>query len=274
MGNVSKNQLYLIIGAFSLIVLLYFAPKKARVDTKKVSAGVADKAETLTTTVVQLPAGEQKKLDALNTELAGAANNAAKEKGLTAVIDFWKLQKQPLQAAFASRKLAEIKNTAADWIIAGDWFYKTTKFVADEQRPEVYQDAVGCYEKALELEPVNSKAKVKLGVCYVEGTSDPMKGVGLLKDVADKDPKNMDAQLNLGFFSVTSKQYDKALERFNNLLKIDSAFVDAYAYLANTYEMMGDKRNAIINYKKYQTLVKDTMIRNELGKYIDKLKTN
>src|SRR5688500_1128158 len=188
MGSVSKKQLYIIIGTFSIIVLLYFAPKRPVGKEKELSAEAIEKAEALT--VVRLTAEKQKELEALNVEVMNAKTPADKEKSLSAIITFWKVNKQPLQAAYTSRKLAELKNTATDWMISGDWFYKTTKFVEENQRNEIYQQAISCYEKALQLEPDNNKVKVKLGVCYVESTTEPMKGVSLLKDVADKDPKN------------------------------------------------------------------------------------
>jgi tetratricopeptide (TPR) repeat protein len=99
-----------------------------------------------------------------------------------------------------------------------------------------------------------------------------MKGIGLLRNVLEKDSTNIKAHLNLGLFSVKSGQYDKAIERFTKILKIDPNYIEAYLYIGDVYEQKGDILNAIKNYEIYASVVKNPSIAADVTKYIEKLK--
>jgi hypothetical protein len=47
--------------------------------------------------------------------------------------------------------------------------------------------------------------------------------------------------------------------------------VDAWVYLAQTYEMMGDTVNAVADYEHYSQVVKDTLVSAQVKDYIRKL---
>ena len=261
-----RNQYILIVVAIVVVVLLFFAPKKSSVITPPIESTAELNAE------VKLPAEQQKVYEALKLALDNSSKDADKQKSLEALAAFFEQNKKPLQVAIYYRMLADLKTTSDAWFEAGERFYRATGFVPDTMVAAVYQNALSAYGKVLLIDKDNAKAKIKMGVCYVEMGSDPMKGVGLLREVAEKDPKNIDAQLNLGYFSIKSKQYDKAIVRFENVLKIDTGYTDAYVYLAQTYEMMGDTNNAVNYYETYRTRVKDTVVSNGVENYIKKFK--
>ena len=77
---------------------------------------------------------------------------------------------------------------------------------------------------------------------------------------------------NFGFFSEKSGQWDKAIARFNKVLKIKPDFIEAYLHLADAYEQKGDKTKAIASLEKYSTLVDDPTVKTEVQNYINKLK--
>ena len=62
-------------------------------------------------------------------------------------------------------------------------------------------------EEASELDPVASAVE------KVQGAN-PMEGILELKALAESDPPNVDAVIELGRFSIQSGQLDKAKERF------------------------------------------------------------
>jgi tetratricopeptide (TPR) repeat protein len=263
------SRVLIITLAVSLVVLLFFAPHKtSSPDQPKTGPMMGLNTE------VKLSPDQQKMYDGLKLALDNAGSNADKQKALEGLAAFFEQNKKPLQVAVYYMKLAELQNTAQAWLESGERFYRAAGFVEDTLVGTVYQNAITAYGKSLELDPANANAKMKMGVCYVEAQIDPMKGVGMIKEVADNDPKNIDAQLNLGFFSVKSKQFDKALVRFNNVLKIDTGYADAWVYLAQTYEMMGDTVNAITDYERYSRLVKDTLVSSQVKDYVKKLKDN
>jgi tetratricopeptide (TPR) repeat protein len=92
-----------------------------------------------------------------------------------------------------------------------------------------------------------------------------------LKEVEKTDSNNVNLQLNFAFFSERSGQWDKAIARFEKVLKIQPDFIEAYLHLADAYEQKGDKANAIKSLEKYKNLVDDVTIKTEVQDYINKL---
>jgi hypothetical protein len=73
-------------------------------------------------------------------------------------------------------------NRADNWHKAGSRYYNAIQFCNDKTEiPVLYQCAIRCLGKALELQPDNTDARITLASCYVEGTPDPMKGISSLK---------------------------------------------------------------------------------------------
>lgn len=168
--------------------------------------------------------------------------------------------------------IAERSGKTEDWMAAGQDLYRAAMMQAPEHRGEILTLAITAFDKVLEKSPKDKEARLKKGVCLVEQRQDPMKGVGLLKALTEEDSTFIDAHLQLGFFSLQSSQWDKAEERFRKVLGIDSTYIDAWLYLAQTHELKGDKTEAIKEYEKYHDLQTDTLVRAEVRKYINKIK--
>ena len=164
-----------------------------------------------------------------------------------------------------------MENTKDAWFRAAERYYIATRFDKEHQSV-LFQKSIACYDQVLKMDPSNLDAKTNQGVCFVEGSSDPMKGIGLLKEVVDSDPQHINAHLNLGFFSMRSGQMDKAVERFEKVLQIQPDYVEVYLYLADAFEQKGDKGQAIEYLEKYYHAIEDEMIRSEIKKYIEQLK--
>jgi Tfp pilus assembly protein PilF len=111
-----------------------------------------------------------------------------------------------------------------------------------------------------------------LAACFVEDGRDPMKGIGLLREVEKNDSNNIKLQLTFAFFSVKSQQWDKAINRFNKVLSIDPMYIEAYLHLADIYEQQGDTNKTIEMLTKYANLTDDVMAKKEVLKYIEQLK--
>ena len=126
----------------------------------------------------------------------------------------------------------------------------------------------------MEINPKNLDAKTDLGVCYAEGTSDPMKGISLLREVVVANPKHETAQLNLGFLAVKSGQFDKAIARFDTVLIINPKNTDVYSYLGDVYLRKKNKVKAIEYFEKYKSYLKDTLKISEVDNYIKQVKSS
>lgn len=189
------------------------------------------------------------------------------------LVKIYGLNKHPILASLWKEKRAEKTNSSKDWAETGTRFYVSSQFYPN-YRNDLMDKAIHSLEKALEIEPANIDAKIKLGVCFVESTQEPMKGITLLREVLQVDSNNIDAHLNLGLFAIQSGQYDKAIERFNKILLINPEYIEAYIYLGQTFANKGDKKKAIEILEKYKRLNKDELINEQVNKYINELKTS
>lgn len=183
------------------------------------------------------------------------------------------LSKSPLLSAHYTYEKAQLSKNTADWIKAGDFYMLAIELYNDSVRPSILVKALECFENALQLDSSNADVKVRLAVAYVEAGNNPMKGILLLREVAETHPDNISAQFNLGLFSIKSGQYDKAIIRFNNVLDLDSAYYQAYFYIGQCELQLGNKQKAVEKFKYYQYLCTDSIEKKNIEQYINKLLT-
>lgn len=78
--------------------------------------------------------------------------------------------------------------------------------------------------------------KVEAAVTIIRASSGaPMAGIQMLREVIVEDPNHLAAHYFLGEFSVMSGQYDKAIERFQTVMEIDSLNLPGLRYLCIAY---------------------------------------
>ena len=119
---------------------------------------------------------------------------------------------------------------------------------------------------------LSADEKIAEAIGIVMKGEEPMKGIMMLRDVLKEDPENKKAHLTLGMFSIQSGQFEKALDRFNKVLSIDSSDSEAYLYLAEVHEKLGQSNLAIENLETYKTLVEDSNSLAQVQIIINELK--
>ena len=199
------------------------------------------------------------------------ATNDQKNLVLDSLTSRWSSFQKPVPVAYYAEKMALLNSTSQNWENAGKRYLAATQFVEPPKRAFIFKRAITCFEKAIQLDPENVNARINMAACYVEGTSDPMKGIGMLKEIERKDSNNINLQLNFAMFSERSGQFEKAAQRYNKILQIDPAYIEAYLHLADAHENMGEKKKAIEDLEKYMALVSDATIKTEVRNYINKL---
>jgi tetratricopeptide (TPR) repeat protein len=130
------------------------------------------------------------------------------------------------------------------------------------------------FEKALAINPSNDSSRIGLGACYLFGniSDNPMEGILPVREIAQKNPGNLYAQMILGLGGKKSGQFDKAIERFNIVVQKQPDNVEALFNLAECYEEKGDKANAVKWYEAVRRLVKVPEAKKELDKRIIELR--
>ena len=272
----TKTQVFVVVGFITLFVLLLFAktiPSKADYPEKEKPAISVntDWEQAQTDAISKLPALWRMKISGWRSDF-DHANNSQKGMLLDSLTMAWDTLKRIDIASYLVEKKARLLNQSVDWMKAGEQYYNSVSLVPAEARTEMYNGAIRCFQTVLVQSPKNLDAKAALGACYVEGTQDPMKGIGLLREVVLQDSSNLRAQLNLGFFSIRSGQFPKAIERFKKVLAINPSYIETHLYLAEAYEKQGDKGNAIAQLEAYAHKSSDKEIIKEVQNYINKLK--
>lgn len=276
MNNNRKLQFALIGGAMLLFVALLFA-NTTPVPKKKEMAGeqhehtsVIDIESYISSEKSTLDKNVKGKAAELENKIS-SATGSAKISLYDSLIVLYDEHVKPAIAAYYTEQKNTISPSANGWAKTGARYYRAVGFVKPEVRSTLYSKAISAYEKAIGLQPENMEIQTALAVSYVEGSSDPMKGITMLREVLVKDPNNINALLSMGMFAIKSNQHEKAIERFSKIIEVDSTYIQAYLYLADSYEKLNNIKAAIENLKKYEQKVDDVAIKADVQSYINKL---
>lgn len=277
MKPVTKKQIAILAGSSIVIVLLLLANTKLPDNKEEVknSEHAGTQAATVTTLVENAMTALTPDQKSVIQKLEAATTVATDKKtAYEKLISTCDSLRQPVAAAYFMEMAATDSPVEKNWKEAADRYFMAVRFTKQEEHPLLYGKAMECYNKVLELNPADTDAKINLASCYVEGSTDPMKGIGMLRELEKTDSNNVNLQLNFAFFSEKSGQWDKAISRFEKVLKIKPDLIDVYLHLADAYKEKGDTQNAIKNLEKYLSLVDDDTIKAEIQNYINKLKNS
>lgn len=184
----------------------------------------------------------------------------------------WDDLEQAVPSALYLEDAAQNQSSLENWIKAGGMFLKAFDNTQDSLvKPTMLQKANQAYGKALEIDSVNAEAKTGMGITIVNGMGAPMQGIAMLLDVVEKDPKNFKANLHLGLFAMTSGQFDRAIVRFENIVKNIKATPDAYFYLATAYENLGRKQEAVDAYLQSKKLAANPTLSSFIDRKVAEL---
>ena len=136
---------------------------------------------------------------------------------------------------------------------------KTVPFDADNQKVKVEGT-----EEAIEMQ-------IAAGISSVLQSEAPMQGIMMLRQVLEKEPGNVKANLALAVFSVVSGQYEKAFDRFQQVLNAEQKDEGAAEFLAQVYAQEGKIDMIIGSMTEYKTMVEDDGIQSQVDDIINEL---
>ena len=270
-----KSKQIIAIGAVTVLVgVLYSLDIKGLVKPKG-ERGLKPTTETSAVSVTSQAVSESGK-QALNTNLASEITKLEEEIKLASKTEKLALQKalaqkwddvnDPAPAAFVWEQIATTENSYKNWLTAGNYFTDAyTNYKDSTALPTFVEKAINAYSKALEINSQGLDAKSGLGAAYVTEGKNPMQGIQLLLSVVKEDPKNLNANMNLGLFSMKSGQFEKAVNRFKTVISVKET-PEAYFYLGTSHENLGEKNEAILAYTKSKELAADP----GLAAFVDK----
>ncbi|HQV98839.1 MAG TPA: tetratricopeptide repeat protein [Bacteroidia bacterium] len=265
----SRIRLLVVLGVIALTAALYFAPRKIE---KKVSAenpsgfSIEDQ---ITEVKGRLKEEEKNQIVSFEDLLKKNPDDKQIQDSLGKL---WDRFQTPQISSYYYEEIAKSESTEQNWINAAFRYFDAFKMTGDSlKRVFFVNKAIDCYKKVIEINPKNYDAKTDLGVCYAEGTSNPMQGILMLREVVQEAPKHVMAQYNLGVLSVKSGQLDKAVDRFENVLAIDPTIEDARFLLGKTYMQMGNNASALKNFDILRKESKNPALVKEVESLISKI---
>lgn len=248
--NTSTTQKLVIATFIALFFVLYFGCEKTSKENR-----LLEKSREIQSTSINIDQeialskriidkNDQTDIESSLIDLEEASTDEQKIEALKKLAGKWYNIGNPLISGHYAEKIAEITNTEDAWSIVG-----TTNYLAisnastDEHRKYAKEKAITALEKAISLNPSNVDHKINKALCFVESDA-PMQGIMMLREIAESNPDNVAAQMQLGRLSIRTNQWDKALERFNKVLSLDSDNKEVHCYLVDVYKAQNDMVNA------------------------------
>lgn len=270
----AKTKQIIVIGSVvALVAVLLAQPIKGLVNKEKQTAAASESKPSNEVNLENISSMTKQGLDAsLVKEISDIEGQVAKASGedkiklLQQLADKWDDVAKPAPQAFVYEEMAKVSPKFEYWLKAGNAYRAAYTNLQDSTLAQALnQNAIHAYEAALKANTGSLDAKTGLGAAMVSGTNNPMAGIALLREVVAADPKNLEANKTLGLFSLQSRQFDKAIERFKTVIgqKPDA---ESYFYLATGYENIGMKKEAVTAFQKSKELAADP----SLSQFIDR----
>lgn len=273
-----KPQLISIAAALSLIVCLYFFGKRsAGINKPAFSSSTDINIDTILNQAKQsLTPAQITWLETLEKSVVRGDVKSQQLDVYHQIAHFWKDSARIFEPyAWYEAEASRLEYSEKSLTFAAHLFLENLRGETDPQLKKWKAlQAKDLFERSLRINDKNDSSLIGLGACYIFGNiaENPMEGILKVRQVAEKDSSNIFAQLVLGQGSTISGQYDKAIDRFERVIRLQPENMEAILLLAEVFERKSDKISAIKWYSKALPLVKNPDIKVELQKRIDDLK--
>jgi tetratricopeptide (TPR) repeat protein len=275
-----KQQLFLLAGATVLFCVIYFFGKTIPPKNGSATAVAADSTyniqKVLDASRAQLTADQRSRLAQLENSVVRGNVREQKADIYKQIAAFYRDSAHLLLPfAYYTGEAAKLENSEKSLTFAARFFLENARKQDDEGLKKwMATESKELFEKALVLDPGNDSLKVGLGSCYIFGNiaDNPMQGIMMIREVAERDPSNMYAQYMLGVGGLMSGQLDRAIDRLSIVASKQPDNVEVKLMLAEAYERKGDKQNAVKWYESVRSHIGNPELLQELDKRIQTLK--
>lgn len=279
-----KKQQFILIGSGILLIGLIYAFGRTvpPTDSSKLVTPSTASVETIDFSMIleaskkDLTSSQRYYVTQLESGIVRGDVKTQKIRAFKQLAEFWRDSAHKLiPYTYYTSEAAKLENSQKNLTFAAQLYLDG---VLQQQNPALKTwmatEAKVLFERALMLEPTNDSLKVGLGKTLLFGGigSTPMEGILLIREVIEKNPDDIYAQHALGMGSMMSGQWDKAIERFEIIHRIEPNNLEAIFLLADVNERKNDKEKAIYWYSKLKDLIKDPVVAGEVEKRIKDLK--
>lgn len=266
-----RNRIILVVVSALVIVGLFLLPKVVVNNTDELADSPKDSVTEVSDPHAATPEGLVKHIAHMREEHAAATENQKKAIFADSLASLYAKASRFDSAGFFAEQAASFFNTEESWFKAGDSYYQAYTFALNANKTgNLAEKTRDQFQKVLEINPKNVEAKIKTAMTYL--SSAPMKGVGMLKEVLEEDPKNELALFNMGMLSVQSGQEDKAINWLSQLVAVNPKHTQGTLLLGMAYMNTGDKKKAKEQFEKIKEMDKDPAVQAIVDSYLKDLK--
>ena len=225
-----KEQFYYTLGAIVLLAVLYFgfdihpSTHKALEKSRALNTREYDIASYQAEAKKSLKEDEIGYLETLEAQVQHAGQDSARLNILKQLSGYWYKLGNPVMAGLYAKEVAEKENSGLSWSITGTTFASGLQQELDEKQKLFARDqALEAFENAISLEPAVVDHRVNQALCYIElpEAGQPMKGIQMLAGLATSYPDSPAPPYQLARLAVRTGQYERALTRIEQALKLD-----------------------------------------------------
>ena len=209
----------------------------------------------------------------IENELAAIRDSSRMAAVFIRLSQIWERNNNRSVSTYYLAKSAKLENSEKKLTFAGQIFLQLMESEGDAA-VQLWEaaEAVSCLEQSLKLNPGNEETKLALATGYIEGTGEPMRGVQILLAINREKPNDVPALMLLGRMAIRSGQVDKAIGRFETILKVEPENQEAMYFLAQAFEAKGDKKKAIELLEKCKLIVNKPEFSRDIDQHIKSLK--
>lgn len=282
MSKIRLIQTFIICAVVLLLAFLYTRDVKGLVEPKEDPAAVQARQPIESENEIKLDEVSMGAKNMIATNLAkeisaieySYKNASGQEKTDLAakLAKKWDSLDQLVPSALYYEIVAKQDGSLTNWLKSGNQFMRAFDNNADTLlQAAILQRANASFTKALQLDSASLDAKAGLGTTIVNGMGAPMQGIEMLLDVVKRDPKNFNANMQLGMFAMKSGQFGKAVDRFKHVLTLKRTS-EAYFWLGTAYENLDQKEEAVNAYLTSKEIAANPMFSDFIDKKVAELK--
>ena len=280
------------LAALLCIVLVIFVPRENKKNSGEANEAIVNQALNMQTMDEQnktmleqnkmaLSVSQKQSLYIIENQLNTSKSTLDSIKAYQQLSRFWldSAKNNFYPSLYYTYNIALLENSEKSLTFAAQLLVNnlTTQDAIKVNTEWIARNAKVLLDKALEINPNNDTTNINLGACYAFGniSNNPQEFMPVIlnvKRIVDRNPNNTLGQLVLGMGGIISRQFDKAIDRFKTVLKLDPNNFDAKLRLAECFELINKKDLAIEWYMNTKQLVKDPEIAKAIEEKIKELK--
>ena len=264
-----KTRIILIVVCALTVWLIFQLPKSVVVNEAELKE--SEPGEEANAVHVTVDAQLQNQINTLRLRLSGGVDNRNSAIFADSLASLYQKAIQYDSAAWYAEQANAFFETTESILKTGEAYFKAFSFALDNtKRNEMAEKARTYFRKVLDDDPHNLDVKTKMALTYI-GTSTPMQGIALLREVLAEDPKFQPALFNMGMLSVQSGQYSRAIDWLNQLLEVDAEDIQGNLLLGVAYAGNGETEKAREQFEKVKKLDSDPAVQQQADAYLKDL---